>query len=167
MALRFEWDNRKADLNLQHTACLFARLPPSSPTRCLSRSRIPITLRPKRALSTSVFHTSDACSWYCTQNEAIESALLLRDARPAMSEDNMKKQSKRKARTSDQMRPEYDFSKGVRGKHAARYASGTNVVVLAPDVASQFRTADEVNETLRAVARLIEGRKDRIKRQTA
>jgi hypothetical protein len=79
----------------------------------------------------------------------------------------MKKQSKRKARTSDQMRPEYDFSKGVRGKHAARYASGTNVVVLAPDVASQFRTADEVNETLRAVARLIEGRKDRIKRQTA
>jgi len=28
------------------------------------------------------------------------------------------------------MRPEYDFSKGVRGKHAARYAEGTNVVVL-------------------------------------
>ncbi len=71
----------------------------------------------------------------------------------------MKKQSKRKARTSDQMRPEYDFSKGVRGKHAARYASGTNVVVLAPDVASQFRTADDVNETLRAVARLMQRRR--------
>ena len=41
------------------------------------------------------------------------------------------------------MRPEYDFSEGARGKHAARYASGTNVVVLAPDVASQFPTADE------------------------
>jgi len=61
------------------------------------------------------------------------------------------------------MRPEYDFSKGVRGKHAARYASGTNVVVLEPDVASHFRTADEVNETLRAVARLMESRKGRTK----
>ena len=84
-----------------------------------------------------------------------------------MSEDNMKKQSKRKARTSDQMRPEYDFSEGVRGKHAARYASGTNVVVLAPDVASQFRTADDVNETLRAVARLMQRRRGRGKHQTA
>ena len=79
----------------------------------------------------------------------------------------MKKQSKRKARTSDQMRPEYDFSKGVRGKNAARYASGTNVVVLAPDVASQFQTADDVNETLRAVARLMQRRRVRSKQQTA
>lgn len=79
----------------------------------------------------------------------------------------MKRQTKGKTRTPDQMRPEYDFSKGVRGKHAARYASGTNVVVLAPDVASQFRTADEVNETLRAVTKLVERRRSRSKQQTA
>jgi hypothetical protein len=84
-----------------------------------------------------------------------------------MSEDNMKKQNKSKARSSDQMRPEYDFSKGVRGKHATRYAAGSNVVVLAPDVASQFQTADDVNETLRAVAKLMESRRSRRKRQTA
>lgn len=83
-----------------------------------------------------------------------------------MNEENMKKQGRTKGRNSP-MRPEYDFSKGVRGKHAARYASGTNVVVLAPDVASQFRTEDEVNDTLRAVARLIQGRKTRRKRPTA
>jgi hypothetical protein len=77
---------------------------------------------------------------------------------------DMKKRNKSKARNSDQMRPEYDFSKGVRGKHAARYAAGSNVVVLAPDVASQFQTADDVNETLRAVAKLVERRR---KRQTA
>ena len=76
----------------------------------------------------------------------------------------MKKENKRKARSSDQMRPEYDFSKGVREKHATRYAAGSNVVVLAPDVASQFQTADDVNETLRAVAKLVERRR---KRQTA
>jgi len=79
---------------------------------------------------------------------------------------DMKKRnkSKSKARNSDQMRPEYDFSKGVRGKHAARCAAGSNVVVLAPDVARQFQTADDVNETLRAVAKLMERRR---KRQTA
>jgi len=84
-----------------------------------------------------------------------------------MSENNMKKQSKSKAGSSDQMRPEYDFSKGVRGKHATRYAAGSNVVVLAPDVASQFQTADDVNETLRAVAKLMERRRSRRKQQTA
>ena len=47
----------------------------------------------------------------------------------------MKKQTRRKpSEAKDTMRPEYDFSKGVRGKHAAKYAEGTNVVVLEPDV---------------------------------
>ncbi len=64
----------------------------------------------------------------------------------------MKKQPKKKTVRSGEMRAEYDFSRGVRGKHAARYAAGTNVVVLEPDVASQFPTADDVNDTLRAVA---------------
>jgi hypothetical protein len=34
--------------------------------------------------------------------------------------------------------PEYAFSKGVRGKYAKRYAEGSNVVVLSPDVARYF-----------------------------
>lgn len=63
------------------------------------------------------------------------------------------------------MRPEYDFSKGVRGKHAARYAAGTNVVVLEPDVAAEFRTAEEVNETLRDVANILRRRKRRTTRK--
>jgi hypothetical protein len=49
---------------------------------------------------------------------------------------------------------EYDFSKGVRGKYAERYAAGTNVVVLAPDVAAVFRDADSVNEALRALIKI-------------
>lgn len=84
-----------------------------------------------------------------------------------LNEDTMKKQSRTKGRRNDAMRPEYDFSKGVRGKHAARYASGSNVVVLEPDVASKFPTAEEVNETLRAVTRLLERRKSRGRRTTA
>jgi hypothetical protein len=54
------------------------------------------------------------------------------------------------------MRHEYDFSKGVRGKHAATYAEGTNVVVLEADVAREFRTTEQVNEALRAVSKLIQ-----------
>jgi hypothetical protein len=62
----------------------------------------------------------------------------------------------RKGRSSvaREMRAEYDFSKGVRGKHAPEYAAGTNVVVLDPDVAEAFPTAAMVNEALRALARI-------------
>ena len=45
----------------------------------------------------------------------------------------MKKASKREP--EDTMRSEYDFSGGVRGKYAKRFAKGTNIVVLDPDVA--------------------------------
>lgn len=53
-------------------------------------------------------------------------------------------------RESDDLRPEYDFSRGVRGKYVARFARGTNVVVLAPDVAKVFKTSGEVNAALRS-----------------
>jgi hypothetical protein len=54
------------------------------------------------------------------------------------------------------MRGHYDFSGGVRGKYAERYSGGTNVVVLDPDVAAVFTDRESVNETLRAVARIID-----------
>ena len=65
------------------------------------------------------------------------------------------------------MRAAYDFSKGVHGKHAMQYAAGTNVVVIEPDVAAEFKTAEEVNETLRAVAQLLQRRRKSISRKTA
>ena len=68
---------------------------------------------------------------------------------------------------NDAMRAAYDFSEGVRGKHAAQYAAGTNVVVIEPDVAAEFPTAREVNETLRAVAQLLQRRKKAASRKTA
>ena len=52
----------------------------------------------------------------------------------------------------DKMRDEYDFSGGVRGKYAGRYAEGSNVVILDPDVAQHFRTAEDVNKALRELA---------------
>lgn len=37
------------------------------------------------------------------------------------------------------LEPEYDFSKGIRGKYAKRFASGTNLVALDPDVSKKFQ----------------------------
>lgn len=62
----------------------------------------------------------------------------------------MKKINKPK-RTSDGMRTEYDFSTGVRGKYAARYRTGTNLVLLDPDVAATFKDGETVNRALRAL----------------
>lgn len=54
----------------------------------------------------------------------------------------------------DEMRPEYDFSAGVRGKHYQAYQSASNVVVLDPDVAEIFRDSAAVNEALRMLAKI-------------
>ena len=52
-------------------------------------------------------------------------------------------------RPDPDIRTEYDFSAGVRGKYSERYAQGTNVVVLDPDVAAAYPTAEAVNQALR------------------
>jgi hypothetical protein len=52
----------------------------------------------------------------------------------------------------DEMLPEYDFSGGVRGKYAERYARSVNIVLLDPDVAEVFHDSDAVNRALRALA---------------
>jgi len=56
------------------------------------------------------------------------------------------------------MLTEYDFSKGVRGKYAKRYARGTNVVIIEADVARVFPNAEAVNGSLRALADIIRRR---------
>lgn len=56
---------------------------------------------------------------------------------------------------SDEMESEYDFSTGVRGKYAARFAQRSNVVLLEPDVAEVFSSPDEVNAALRALIGII------------
>jgi hypothetical protein len=59
---------------------------------------------------------------------------------------------------NDELRPEYDMKQllegAVRGKYAGRYAEGTNLVLLASDVAEAFPAAEAVNEALRLVLRL-------------
>ncbi len=67
-----------------------------------------------------------------------------------------------KTRRDPDMLDEYDFSKGVRGKYAKRYAEGTNVVILSPDVAEVFPDSESVNEALRVLVKVARQKVKRI-----
>jgi len=62
---------------------------------------------------------------------------------------------------ADEILPEYDFSRASRNKYASRYAAGSAVVVLDPDVAAAFPTSGEANEALRALAGIIQKHRSR------
>ena len=55
------------------------------------------------------------------------------------------------------MRDEYDFSKGTRGKYVKKFRNGTNVVVLAPDVSVAFPDSESVNSALRNLMKIASG----------
>ncbi len=65
---------------------------------------------------------------------------------------------KKKTEINDELRPEYDMKSllkgGVRGKYAARYRAGTNLVLLEPEVAKAFPNEKAVNEALKLVIKL-------------
>ena len=54
----------------------------------------------------------------------------------------------------DNMRKEYNFSGGVRGKYARKYAQGTNLIALDPDVAKRYKDSKSVNDILRAIMKV-------------
>ena len=66
--------------------------------------------------------------------------------------------TKSRSEKVNDLRPEYDLRQllkaGVQGKYPDRYREGTNLVLLAPDVAEAFPTEEAVNETLRLVIQL-------------
>ena len=65
----------------------------------------------------------------------------------------MKKASTDPGGDKPEMLPEYDFTKGERGKYAKRYAEGSNIVVLDPDVAEAFPDSQSVNDALRVLVK--------------
>ncbi|MDC8448891.1 MAG: BrnT family toxin [Nitrospira sp.] len=154
MGLLFEWDERKAKQNLSKHGISFEEASTvfsdtlsvtiDDPFHSVREQRC-VTLghSSKQRLVVVVLQTRADVS--------VSSVLaLLRAVKGAP----MKKLVRERRRD---MLPEYDFRKGVRGKYAKRYAEGSNVVVLSPDVAKIFRTSESVNEALRTLVRV--GRK--------
>ena len=83
------------------------------------------------------------------------SGLSAPERRASEKEDFMKKAREK----NSEMLREYDFSRGARGKYARRYAKGSNIVILDPDVAKVFPNADAVNSSLRSLAEIIRRQK--------
>ena len=71
--------------------------------------------------------TNENCWLSCIRNGAIISASSC--ARRGSKRGRITKKASDKA-AAREMRAEYDFSRGIRGKYARRYAHGTNVVLL-------------------------------------
>ena len=65
---------------------------------------------------------------------------------------------KKRANTMDELRPEYDMATllkgGIKGKHAKQYAEATNLVLIEPEIHSEFKTNQDVNDALRLVIEL-------------
>ena len=64
---------------------------------------------------------------------------------------------KKAKNTEKDMRAEYDFGSmkgGVRGKYSRRYRTGTNLVLLEPDLVDSFPDDESVNEALRAAVKM-------------
>jgi hypothetical protein len=82
-----------------------------------------------------------------------------------MKKENSKGQETQRTDV-DEILPEYDFSRARPNKYAARYAPGSLVVVLEPDVAAAFPSATAANEALRALAGIIQKHRPRSHRST-
>ena len=62
---------------------------------------------------------------------------------------------------ADEILPEYDFRGGRPNQYASRYAAGSAVIVLDPDVAAVFPSAGGAKEALRALAGIIQKHRPR------
>ena len=61
----------------------------------------------------------------------------------------------RTKKPEDEILPEYDFSGARRNPYAVRFNAGAKAVVLDPDVAEVFTDGAAVNETLRALVKVM------------
>jgi hypothetical protein len=151
MPLSFEWDEGKAKSNLAKHGVSFEE------ASTVFADPLSLTTRAIRKWSTVRLSWDNRTSGNCwlsrIRNGVIIFASSAPGARAGVNERAMKKATDKAAGPG--MRSEYDFSRGVRGKYARRYAQGANVVVLEADVAKIFPNAEAVNDSLRALAGII------------
>ncbi len=150
MSLSFEWDAKKARTNegkhgvsFNEAATAFGDpLSVTIPDPDHSATRIGAFSSGQRTKAGSWLWSTPLAATMCASSAP--------GGRPRLKGVRMNTESN----DSDDMREEYDFSDGVRGKYAARFAEGSNVVVLDPDVADLFTDSKSVNEALRTLAEI-------------
>jgi len=150
--MEFEWDPDKAAANIEKHGVEF------SEAITVFSDPLELTIADPDHSEGSTDSSASASRWPAAcwllrirnVKGAPGSSMLVR--RSQRNGSNMNPQTHPSA--SDEMRPEYDFSKGVRGKHYQAYRAGTNVVLLDADVAKVFTNSASVNEALRLLVKL-------------
>lgn len=143
--MEFEWDPRKEQGNQKNHGISF------NEAATAFDDELQLTISdPDHSLGEQRYLTiaTDVSSSYLTQRMLmIAFASSAREVQPLESGEPMKKVNDVAA--GDDMRDEYDFRGGVRGKYFERYRRGTNLVLLEPDLAKVFRDSEAVNRALR------------------
>ncbi len=148
MPLTFEWDANKARTNLAKHGIGFEE------ASTVFGDNLSLTILDPLHSEVELRIVVNCWLWF-TPSEARIFASSVRDQRAGANQRVMK----RRRQKYNEMLPEYDFSRGVRGKYVRRYAQGSNVVVLDPDVAKAFPNAEAVNSSLRSLAEIIRSQK--------
>src|SRR5437762_6747458 len=156
MALNFEWDANKAKSNLGKHGTEFRR-------SFYGFRRSTFVDRPKPCSFGSgrpFCHYRHFAPWEiaCCRPYGTRRQISASSARDSRADENDRLMNKARERNNEMLR-EYDFSQGIHGKYARRYAKGSKVVVLEPDVAKVFPNAQVVNSSLRSLAEIIRSRK--------
>ena len=155
MAYSFEWDPKKAASNLKDHGVSFDEA--ATIFGDILAMNMPDPDHSEGEQRFLVLGTSAASRLVVVSYAERPPRTRIISARLATSkrDGNMKtNKAKKGSADADTMRSEYDFSEAVRGVTAVRYAQGTNVVLLDPDVAELFPDSQAVNEALRTFARL-------------
>jgi hypothetical protein len=150
--MEFEWDADKSASNLAKHGVTFAEAMTVFGDPRSSRLWIQTTRRTNSGFSASACRRLGNCSWSHTLNAKGGPGSSTPVRRLPENGDIMNRHVHHD--DNDDMRPEYDFSQGVRGKHYEAYRAGTNVVFLDPDVAKVFTDSASVNQVLRLLLQL-------------
>ena len=148
MPLLFDWDPEKARSNVAKHGVTFAEASSVFGDPLAYTIDDPLHSAPADERSVTIGRRSGGArsSWYIRIAPA-ESGSSAPGSPPGGSNVPTKKPSN--PTPDDDMLRHYKFRGGVRGKYARAYAEGTNVVLLDPDVARAFPTAEAVNQALR------------------
>jgi uncharacterized protein len=139
LALEFEWDSRKAASNLAKHGVSFdeaATVFGDPLGRIVADSRH--SAEEERFVLLGNSQRSHLLAvMFVDRGKAIR--IIVRARQPAVSVKTMKRERSKgdikKRVAADEILPEYDFANGTSNKYASRYAAGSSVIVLDPDVA--------------------------------
>jgi uncharacterized DUF497 family protein len=152
LAMQFEWDDGKAEINWHKHGVHFVH------ARDVFLDPLAVTIHdPDQSVGEERLVIIGEVSWHRLLVVTFthrEDRIRIISARRATTKEKRRYMRGDQIRDEDEMRPEYDFSNGVRGLH--HIPKTTRFVSIDEDVAAHFITSADINNALREL--IAEGR---------